>query len=308
MRRGLTLVELLVVLTILVALTTVAIRATEGTLQQSRYDATVRTLQAIEDAVLGPAGVHNPDGTPRGVGFLADTARLPHAGLVDGSLHPVELWQKQAAFAEFDLVNSGVDPAVIVGTGWRGPYLRLPPASGESKVLDGWGNPFLLLKRDGSDAGESDEVARIRSLGADGQDGGSGFNADLEVTFVDSMTNRVDAMVSGRVTIDKGGGPQDPEVSDGNVVVALFTPDPVTGTLKEAKTLLPPTGGPLIFVLPETGVAESFPVTAGPRVIRAYQGPGSDADSVIGGPATYSSSVMRLDLPAGGQTVDLVLE
>ena len=42
-RRGLTLVELLVVLTILAIMTTVAITLTDGLVDQGRYDATQRT-------------------------------------------------------------------------------------------------------------------------------------------------------------------------------------------------------------------------------------------------------------------------
>lgn len=56
------------------------------------------------------------------------------------------------------------NPATIPG--WNGPYLRdgnLPQ--------DAWGNPFLYKL-------EADQV-RVISLGADGQPGGTGRNADL---------------------------------------------------------------------------------------------------------------------------------
>lgn len=52
---------------------------------------------------------------------------------------------------------------------WRGPYLN----SG-ALPTDGWKRPFVYL----SDGGKYD----IKSLGADGAEGGSGLNADISST------------------------------------------------------------------------------------------------------------------------------
>ncbi|MEJ6402884.1 type II secretion system major pseudopilin GspG [Yoonia sp. 2307UL14-13] len=50
--------------------------------------------------------------------------------------------------------------------GWNGPYVR------DGKLpVDGWGNPFIYTL-------EGDQV-QIMSLGADGQPGGTGRNADI---------------------------------------------------------------------------------------------------------------------------------
>ena len=75
--RGLTLVEMLVVLAILVALTTVAVNSTEGVVDQGRYDATGNTLDGVRDAVLGREGLKGPDDRPFITGFVADMGRLP---------------------------------------------------------------------------------------------------------------------------------------------------------------------------------------------------------------------------------------
>src|SRR5437868_6644515 len=93
-RSGFTLVELLVVLAILVALTTVAITSLGGAQDQGRYDATQRTMQAVEDAVIGPANERDSDGSPLNTGFVADMGRLPNACDVGGgTLVPRELWE-----------------------------------------------------------------------------------------------------------------------------------------------------------------------------------------------------------------------
>src|SRR5580704_13949574 len=97
-RRGLTLVELLVVLVILVILATVAIQSTENLVAQARYESTQRTLDNIQNAVLGPRSQMDSDGTRAVTGFVADMGRLPVAvagtnpstGLPE--MQPSELW------------------------------------------------------------------------------------------------------------------------------------------------------------------------------------------------------------------------
>ena len=96
-RAGLTLVELLVVLAILAIMTTMAVTATNTLVDQSRYDATQRTLLSIEEAVLGPANAREADGTLIVGGFVADVGRLPlavvDAGDPDGAFKQLrELW------------------------------------------------------------------------------------------------------------------------------------------------------------------------------------------------------------------------
>ena len=70
--RGMTLVELLVVLAILAIMTTVAVTSSDVFLSQGRYDATIRTLTDIQEAVLGPPNARQSDGTLVSMGFVAD--------------------------------------------------------------------------------------------------------------------------------------------------------------------------------------------------------------------------------------------
>jgi len=52
-QRGLTLVELVVVLLILVIVASVALRSTEGLVQQGRFDSSLRVLEEVRDSVRG---------------------------------------------------------------------------------------------------------------------------------------------------------------------------------------------------------------------------------------------------------------
>src|SRR5262249_35303906 len=78
-RSGMTLVELLVVLLILSILTVVAVQATDTLVDQARYDSTQRTLQSVEEAIVGPRGQRDADGSVLVTGFVADVGRFPLA-------------------------------------------------------------------------------------------------------------------------------------------------------------------------------------------------------------------------------------
>ena len=87
-RRGFTLLEMVVVLGIMAVLALVAVKALEPVADQSRYEATQRTLTNIEEAILGGQDLRQPDGTPIISGFIADVGRPP---LVQGSLPETQL-------------------------------------------------------------------------------------------------------------------------------------------------------------------------------------------------------------------------
>src|SRR4051812_47329304 len=91
-RRAFTLVELLVVLFILVILSAIAVQSLEGVQDQTRYEATQRGIQNIQDAIVGPASQRQPDGTLMVSGFVADIGRLPLASGSDPHTQLQELW------------------------------------------------------------------------------------------------------------------------------------------------------------------------------------------------------------------------
>ncbi len=290
-RRGLTLVELLIVLVILAILTTVAIQATSNIVDQGRYDVTQRTLQNLQDSTVGPVGQREPDGTPLITGFVADVGRLPLAVGTDPQTQLQEMWANPNALTPFSLQTAPSDPQVVLGCGWRGPYLQLP--LGTTLLRDGWGNPFSLLQSDGVTAVTPGlPIQWVRSLGADNTLGGVGYAADTDLVFVGTQfgaaVDRVDATVSGTVyVLDSFGNQINPT---GTVTVKFFDPNPATGAIRETT----------LTVTPSPTATFTFTTTIGPRVIRAYLGTAPTW--------TKTSPATRLTVLPGGQTKNLVMQ
>ncbi|MGN0852238.1 MAG: prepilin-type N-terminal cleavage/methylation domain-containing protein [Kiritimatiellia bacterium] len=152
MKQGFSLIELVVVLTILALLTHLAVRELGGIRQDKLHQMANRQLEAIQAAVWR----EQPDGEP--AGFLVDMGRLPVAreetnrwGEAVQTLS--ELWKRPAGVPEFALrpatvsnlvagadAESLADPSLSIPCGWRGPYLRLP--FGGERLADPWGNPM----------------------------------------------------------------------------------------------------------------------------------------------------------------------
>lgn len=257
-QSGLTLLELLVVLTILVALSTVAITSTSGVADQARYEATQRTLENIRDAVIGPANLRDTDGTLLYTGFVADTGRLPKAvaEVVDGGtvLTLQELWIQPGTLVEYDVrpalaANIVVDTpssaaeeedaVVYLGTGWRGPYLNLKP--GTTRIVDGWGSeiatpvgivqgyPNNLLLNSAVPVNVGDQINEVLCLGRDSAIGGAeAYDRDSETTFPSSLLN---GTISVQVEVRTPDGapapipvPNTTGAPIGKIFVRLFEP------------------------------------------------------------------------------------
>src|SRR5262249_50033275 len=117
-RRGMTLVELLVVLTILAILAAAAMTATEVFVDQGRYDANARTLTSIREAVVGPDNARQTDGTVLVSGFVADMGRLPVAVGTDPTTALAELWANPYPQNPFAVRQAPSDPEVLIPSGW----------------------------------------------------------------------------------------------------------------------------------------------------------------------------------------------
>jgi len=130
--RGVTLVELLVVLCILVALASLVTVGAGHAEEYARRQTTLATLLEVRSAIMGGKG--NP-------GFLGDVGRLPTSTA--------------------ELLAQGALPGFqrATGRGWRGPYVRIAGAT----LVDGWGREIVHL-----DAGTAS--ARLLSHGADPDD------------------------------------------------------------------------------------------------------------------------------------------
>ena len=75
--KGLTLIELVVVLAILAVLAGVAVRSLEPIADQSRYEATLKTLESVKNAIVEDRIQSN--GTRHVSGFVSDVGRLPES-------------------------------------------------------------------------------------------------------------------------------------------------------------------------------------------------------------------------------------
>lgn len=252
--HGLTLVELLVVLTILAILAGVAVVSTDTVIRQGRFEATQQTLVAIERAVLGPDPYRSEDGTLGMGGFVADMGRLP----VDLS----ELWEPGdwPAFgfvaATADQVDSEhEDGQVVVPSGWRGPYLRLP--IGRRELLDGWGNVLQLEPDDG-------EILRISSPGPDLLEGDPAWELedleDLAVVFRKGDFDRTRTEI--QVTVwQRGEDGLEPPGGTGDLKVRLFSP-------YEGGVIVAPSESVQLNSEPPSFVFTEVPI--GTHVVRAY--------------------------------------
>lgn len=176
---GLTLVELLVVLSILAVLSTVALRSVVGTFEENNYDANISQMDQIELAILGGDD---------SAGFVRDIGRLPEA-IGDAEYDPDtrtgnlltqlgELWS-QGTFPQYAVnQGNGLDSEIRLGTGWRGPYLNL--GINRTDLTDGFANPFVYYQADGTLADDTDPIAIIQSFGANGGDQ-FGTTGDIEI-------------------------------------------------------------------------------------------------------------------------------
>ncbi|MEM7600108.1 MAG: prepilin-type N-terminal cleavage/methylation domain-containing protein [Verrucomicrobiota bacterium] len=263
---GLTLVELLIVLSILAVLSTVALRSVVGKFEDGNYDANISQLEEIQRAILGEE---------EAAGFLGDIGRLPVAigDSTSTNLEQLaELWDQNASGLPSYAINTPTgDSDVRLGTGWRGPYLNL--GINRSELTDGFANPFILYQADGSLADGSDPIAIVQSLGADGGLGGASYNEDFEVVFQADLG----AVSAGFANATTNGWQTDLEVTvvrdsgaiafaDGaHLIVRAYGADGSGGlhTVVEEKFTL------TIDVPSQTFTLSSLP--QGSKVLRAYQ-------------------------------------
>jgi len=136
--RGLTLLELLVILMVLSLVLTAAVKTWDVTLERARYESTRHRLDQLVGVIIG-----DPDQTVNGqrvdFGYVGDVGLLPD-GLVDLTTDP-----------------TGLPPD---SSTWQGPYIRA--TFDESPAMyryDGWGDTLIY---------RPDTALAIRSLGGAG--------------------------------------------------------------------------------------------------------------------------------------------
>ncbi|MEZ6087109.1 MAG: prepilin-type N-terminal cleavage/methylation domain-containing protein [Pirellulaceae bacterium] len=297
-RRGLTLMELVVVLAILAAVTTAAVVATERVLVRRRAEITSATLDAFRRSLLGRYGqaesittVSSNGNGPTIDGFIADMGRLPVAVGNDPSTQLAELWSNPAGVSAYGLKTAAGDAEVTLSCGWRGPYLDLP--IGGHRLIDGFGRDMLVLSADGAGtpqiASAGQTVLGLTSLGSDGQVGivDTEFPLAEDTTvWLGDSTSLFASDLSVRVYERDGGEGRMAPSQAGSLMVRLYLPDATTGdiTFQQSPLLTTPASATL-----------SFPdVPIGEKVLRAYW-VSADSNSSV------SSSVEPIEVRRGGE-------
>ena len=169
-QAGFTLVELLVVMLVLVALSSITLDFTQDFAFQGRYEVTKDRYDKIKRAIIGRPDVLI-NGQPDISGFVADMGRLPRniqellvqnycmpdyrisdnrpdADII-GSYATKQEWCEGEYVATVEWVEqtAWVDPtATSLGYGWRGPYITAQkPDFQENALSDGWGSVAVAI-------------------------------------------------------------------------------------------------------------------------------------------------------------------
>jgi len=168
--RGVTLLELLVVLMILSIILTAAVKTWDVTLERGRAETTSRKLNQLVNVIVGEpeyivAG-HRAD-----FGFVGDVGRLPNN-------------------LEELVVFPGGD-----SSRWRGPYLRATfNESPDGFRIDGWGDTIIYNK----------ESLFVRSYGGRGYADKTRWQTAFSPYSLDDLTNDT---LDGRIVDVRGASP-----------------------------------------------------------------------------------------------------
>lgn len=181
MKKGMTLIELVLVVVVLSILTHLAVSHFDGAVDARKSKAADALLDSIADAVF-----RNEES------FFADTGLLPRASEIDAAnpdspLSLSELWKCPVSIGGYEVrraVESNLvpglpselaDSSVLIPCGWRGPYLAL---GRDSLLRDPWGNSMhtpddasipRLLDSSTNAVSRGNEIKLVRHLGSDGQ-------------------------------------------------------------------------------------------------------------------------------------------
>jgi len=179
--RGMTLIELVIVLALMAGLAGMALTTVGEMGNRARYDETTARLKLIREAVVG-------DGKAAGR-FIRDMGRLPMVQDTDEGKLLSELWTAAAGTgygSASEDMDDGSGPewpdafpslpgTVSLHCGWNGPYTMVENPN-DAQIFDGFGNDWQIHDgsrwKEGSGLAGGETIGRIRSLGSDGSDGG----------------------------------------------------------------------------------------------------------------------------------------
>ncbi len=235
-RRGLTLLELVIVLVILAALTGIAVVSLEPIADQSRYDATKQTLENVQDAIATLPPVRRGNGSLAVHGFVSDMGRLPR-DLDELSVKPVNEANPSKNIFEFGAdVDYGVQ-RIVAGSstseglpcGWRGPYLQV------TSLQTSWGTQFTTQTT-------IDPIDTSRVV------------VDEISAEEPGTTNAITFPVGPKTLTDLAYVDVTVTASSSPTAVSLFVPDANADQLKELSPVGSPTNSPYVFSNVPVGV------------------------------------------------------
>jgi type II secretion system protein G len=238
-RRGFTLTETMMVLSligILVALSTLPIG---DSIDQAKYDRTLDRMKRIRAALIGEPQSPSKRSS---FGYVGDVGSLP--SLTQGLS---ALWSKPSEIIAWQTHSSQRS-----WTGWNGPYLIDQGLMGVDYSNDAWETPF--------EYNPDSDPATLISYGANRLPGGSELDADITLVI---PKNRIQYSVHG-LLLDKG----DPY--SGSLEVEINIPDPDTGGLtSKVYSMVPGDLGAFLFEKIPPGVRSLFfhlPTKASPSI------------------------------------------
>lgn len=186
-RKGFTLIEVVVILTVLAILAAIAVPIALRILQVTAEDATRHEMANLKNAMIGdPRKIQSSFRSD--FGFLGDMGRLPanlDELLVRGSL---------PAFA--------FESSKQAGAGWKGPYITGAAAgeAAEAFKTDQWGHNYIYSDEDFTNADGQLADGKIASAGPDGT-----FDTADDIV-IEILKNETTATVRGKVKDTAGAG------------------------------------------------------------------------------------------------------
>jgi prepilin-type N-terminal cleavage/methylation domain-containing protein len=212
--RGVTLLELLVVLMILSIVLTAAVKTWDVTLERGRAQTTASKLDQLVSVIVG-----DPDyivaGHRADFGYVGDEGQVP--------LHLS------------DLVTPPFNPDSV----WRGPYLRSTfNQSVDGYRIDGWGDTIIY----GRETYGSNDSLFVRSYGGRGVADRSRWQTRRIPYTYDALVRNT---VEGQIVDVRGNRPPDTLLV--NMLVTFFYPDGTGKLAPNQKTGSELTGGTFRF-------------------------------------------------------------
>lgn len=180
-QRGLTLLELLLVVFILSSIALVTVSIVDSADEQLRYEDTRARLELVKKGIIGDPSI-TVNNQPLISGFVADMGVLPNflQELIERGPLPDDLLIPEWQFLQFDADY----PQYGLWAGWRGPYLEAlleKDTNGFNMhtFRDGWDNPgtapFYGWK---IFSPQDNNSLTMQSYGSDGKEGGNGYAED----------------------------------------------------------------------------------------------------------------------------------